>query len=313
MSGNLSTTGIIVGLIFCVIFALLGIYLYMLYSDRKNRAWMNKRDSMAKATLSLKKYPVLYRLQSKIAYKLAITNTATRQENEQYAIYVILFIVLFAVSLMVLWSQIFTKMFWLPYFFILLLAISLTIPWMLFSLFYEAQLSKMIKQLPRAIDEFASSYRKTNKVFHALKDSYSYMPKVIGKEFERLYKAYNIDFEDAIEFFRDRVKNDWAGIFASLLLINHIQGGSIISQLDDLNTEIENDIIAKDRTRSKMLGFKMMALGSLLLVVAAVFANMMMSADAKAYYMNVAGQNEIILTLAVAFVTFLCMMIIEKL
>ena len=57
----------------------------------------------------------------------------------------------------------------------------------------------------------------------------------------------------------------------------------------------------------------MMALGSLLLVVAAVFANMMMSADAKAYYMNVAGQNEIILTLAVAFVTFLCMMIIEKL
>ena len=171
----------------------------------------------------------------------------------------------------------------------------------------------MIKQLPRAIDEFASSYRKSNKVFHALKDSYAFMPKVIGKEFERMYKSYNTNFEESIEFFRDRVKNDWAGIFASLLLINHIQGGSIITQLDDLNTEIENDIVARDRTRSKMLGFKLMALGSLLLVVAAVFANMTMSEDAKLYYMNVAGQNEIIITLAIAFMTFLVMMIIEKL
>lgn len=98
-----------------------------------------------------------------------------------------------------------------------------------------------------------------------------------------------------------------------MLLINHIQGGSIIAQLDDLNTEIENDIVAKDRTRSKMLGFKLMSLGMLLLVVGAVFANMIMSADAKAYYMNVSGQNEIIITLAIAFMTFLVMMIIEKL
>ena len=309
----MSISGVIAGLSICIAFSLLGVYVYMLYKDKKNKAWLNKRENVAKASFSFKKYPLLYKLQSKIAYKLAITNTGTKQENEQYAVYVILFIIFFTLALMVLWSMVFENMFWVPYFFILLLAISITIPWMLFSLYHEAQLAKMVKQLPRAIDEFASSYRKSNKVFHALKDSYSYMPKVIGKEFERLYKSYNTDFEESIEFFRERIKNDWAGIFASLLLINHIQGGSIISQLDDLNTEIENDIIARDRTRSKMLGFKLMALGSLLLVVAAVFANMMMSADAKAYYMNVAGQNEIIITLAVAFVTFLCMMIIEKL
>ena len=303
---------IIVALIGCVVFGMLGVYLFMAYNDRKNKAWLNRRENNAKMSVSLKKYPLLYKLQSKIAYKLAITNTATRQENEQYAIYVIVFITMFALALMILWSQVIPN-FWLPYFFILLLLISITIPWMLFSLYYDAQLAKMIKQLPRAIDEFASSYRKSNKVFHALKDSYAYMHKVIGKEFERLYKSYNTDFEDAIDFFRERVKNDWAGIFASLLMINHEQGGSIITQLDDLNTEIENDIVAKDRTRSKMLGFKLMGLGSLLLVVAAVFANMLMSEGAKAYYMNVAGQNEIILTLAVAFVTYLLMLLIEKL
>lgn len=310
---NLDLSMILIGLILCTAVGLLGVYAYILYKDKKNRAWLNKREAAVKETISLKKYPLLYKLQSKIAYKLAITNTGTKQENEQYALYVLVFIVLFAVGLMFLWARVFGKMFIVPYFFALLLAISIAIPWSIFSLFYEAQLSKMIKQLPRAIDEFASSYRKSNKVFHALKDSYAYMPKVIGKEFERLYKSYNTDFEDAIDFFRARVKNDWAGIFASLLLINHIQGGSIITQLDDLNTEIENDIVAKDRTRSKMLGFKLMALGTLLLVVGAVFANMMMSADAKAYYMNVAGQNEIIITLAIAFITFLVMMIIEKL
>ena len=92
-----------------------------------------------------------------------------------------------------------------------------------------------------------------------------------------------------------------------------MQGGSIIAQLDDLNTEIENDIMAKEKTRSKMLGFKLMALAGLGLTVAAVFANMMMSESSKQYYMNPAGQNEIILTLAVAFVVFLCMLIVEKL
>jgi pilus assembly protein TadC len=139
------------------------------------------------------------------------------------------------------------------------------------------------------------------------------MPKTIAKEFERLYKSYNIDFEEAIKFFRERIKNDWAGIFASLLLINHTQGGSIISQLDDLNTEIENDIISRDRTRSKMMGFKVMSLGSLLLTVGAVFANMMISESAKEYYMNPIGQNEILFTLAVAFTVFLSMLVVEKL
>ena len=193
------------------------------------------------------------------------------------------------------------------------MAIGIAIPWMIFTIFYEAQLSKMIKQLPTAIDEFASSYRKSNKVFNALRDSYQYMPKVVGKEFERLYKAYNIDFEDGIEYFRERIKNDWAGIFASLLLINYTKGGTIISQLDDLNTEIENDIIAKDRLRSKMLGFKLVALSTLLLVVLAVFANMLMSESAKEYYMGVNGQQEILIALSIAFVTFICMMVVEKL
>ena len=297
----------------CIAIALIAVYIYMDYKDRKATSWINKRENAVKTAISLKKYPLLYKIQSKIAFKLAITNTSSRQENEQYALYVLIFIVVFAVALMFVWLKVFENMFFVPYFFALLFAISVTIPWMLFSLYHEAQLAKMIKQLPRAIDEFASSYRKSNKVFHALKDSYAFMPRVIGKEFERLYKSYNTNFEEAIEFFRERVKNDWAGIFASLLLINHIQGGSIITQLDDLNTEIENDIVAKDRTRSKMLSFKLMSLGMLLLVVGAVFANMIMSPDAKAYYMNVAGQNEIIITLAVPFMTFLVMMIIEKL
>lgn len=292
------------------IILLLGIVAYIIYVEKKNSAWLNKRESTVKAVYSLKNFPLLYTIQSRIANKFAITNTGTRQENEKYALYVIVFIAIMALMIISgLWQ--FVNNF--PYAILLIVAIGVVIPWMLFNIFYEAQLAKMIKQLPQAIDEFASSYRKSNKVFNALKDSYQYMPRVVGKEFERLYKSYNIDFEDGVEYFRARVKNDWAGIFASLLLINYTKGGTIISQLDDLNTEIENDIIAKDRVRSKMLGFKLVALSSLLLVVGAIFANMMMSDSAKEYYMNVTGQEEIILALTVSFITFLCMMLVEKL
>ncbi len=292
------------------IFILLVVVAYIVYVEKKNSSWLNQRQSAIKAVYSLKSVPFLYSIQTKIANKFAITNTGTRQENEKYALYVMAFICVMALGIIFgLWQ--FVNQY--PYAIILLLAIGLVIPWMLFNIFYEAQLAKMIKQLPQAIDEFASSYRKSNKVFNALKDSYQYMPKVVSKEFERLYKSYNIDFEEGVEYFRARVKNDWAGIFASLLLINYTKGGTIISQLDDLNTEIENDIIAKDRVRSKMLGFKLVALSSLLLIVLAIFANMMMSESAKEYYMNVAGQQEIILALAVGFITFLCMMLVEKL
>ena len=283
---------------------------YVMYVEHKSRAWLGKREQNAKTLFSLKNIPFLYGIQTRIANKLAIANTASRQENEQYAIYVMLFITVCAIAIVVgLWP--FVSSFW--YAMILLLAIGIAIPWMLFSIFYEFQLASMIKQLPTAIDEFASSYRKSNKVFNALKDSYQYMPKVVSKEFERLYKSYNIDFEEGVEYFRSRIKNDWAGIFAGLLLINYTKGGTIIAQLDDLNTEIENDIIAKDKVRSKMLGFKLLSLSTILLTVGAIFANMMMSESAKEYYMAPLGQQEIIIALLVGFITFLCMMIVEKL
>lgn len=303
--GNGMLIAIIIAIIVLVVVAT-----YTLYIEKKNSSWLNQRENAIKAVYSLKKIPFLYTIQTRIANKFAITNTGSRQENEKYALYVMAFILIVAVGITCgLWR--FVSSF--PYAIVLIGAIGFVIPWVLFDIFYEAQLAKMIKQLPQAIDEFASSYRKSNKVFNALKDSYQYMPRVVGKEFERLYKSYNIDFEDGVEYFRSRVKNDWAGIFASLLLINYTKGGTIISQLDDLNTEIENDIIAKDRVRSKMLGFKLIALSSLLLVVLAIFANMMMSASAKEYYMNPAGQEEIILALVVSFITFLSMMIVERL
>lgn len=284
--------------------------IYVIYVEKRNTSWLNQRKATVKATYSLKKVPFFYNIQIKIANKIAITNAGTRQENERYALYVMIFICIFAIAII---SVLYPFVSQYAYGILLLIAIGVVIPWMLFSIFYEAQLAKMIKQLPQAIDEFASSYRKSNKVFNALRDSYQYMPKVVAKEFERLYKSYNIDFEDGIEYFRARIKNDWAGIFASLLLINYSKGGTIISQLDDLNTEIENDIIAKDRLRSKMLGFKLVALSTLVLVVLAIFANMLMSESAKEYYMGVVGQQEILVTLTIAFITFLSMMIVEKL
>jgi len=293
-----------------MVVALIVALAYILYVEKRSSAWLGQREHGAKMVYSLKNIPVLYALQTRIANKLAIANTASKQENEKYAIYVIVFITIFAIAIIAgLWP--FVSSF--PYAMVLLLMIGIVIPWMLFNIFYEFQLAGMIKQLPQAIDEFASSYRKSNKVFNALKDSYQYMPKVVSKEFERLYKSYNIDFEEGVEYFRSRIKNDWAGIFASLLLINYTKGGTIIAQLDDLNTEIENDIIAKDKVRSKMLGFKLLALATLGLTVGAIFANMMMSESAKEYYMAPMGQQEVVITLLIGFITFLCMLIVEKL
>jgi hypothetical protein len=140
------------------------------------------------------------------------------------------------------------------------------------------------------------------------------MPKMISREFERLYKAYNIDFEQGLEYFKEHVKNEWAGIFAGLLLVNHLKGGDITHQLDDLNSEIENDIITKEKARSKMMGFKMISLGGVLMVFFAIKANITMSDMAKNYYLNTPeGMNGIALTIAVSLITFIASSIVEKL
>jgi len=292
-----------------MIIVLAGVYAYLLYVEKKNTSWIDKQASHAKMAYSFKKIKFIGWLQEKMATKLAITNTGTKQDNERYAIVALGIIAGFAAILFVLMSSMIDR--W--YSMLLVMTISITIPIVFFNIFHEIMLSKMIKELPLALDEFCSSYRNTNKIFTALRDSYPNMPKMISKEFERLYKSYNIDFEEGIEFFRSRVKNDWSSIFASLLVINHTQGGSIVQQLDDLNSEIENDILSRDKTRSKMLGFKMLSLSSLALVPAAIYANMLMSENAKQYYATTQGMNDIQLTMVVGFITFLVMLFIEKL
>ena len=82
-----------------LIVALIGIVIYITYTEKKNSAWLNQRKSSVKAVYSLKNVPILYNIQTKIANKFAITNTGSRQENEKYALYVMGFIMLCAIGI----------------------------------------------------------------------------------------------------------------------------------------------------------------------------------------------------------------------
>src|SRR5574344_1742554 len=79
-----------------MIVVLLGVVMYIMFLEKRNSAWLNRRESTVKAVYSLKKFPALYAVQTRIANKFAITNTGTRQENEKYALYVIAFILVVA-------------------------------------------------------------------------------------------------------------------------------------------------------------------------------------------------------------------------
>lgn len=282
------------------------IYLTIVESNRK-KSFLKGKASISFNSI-IKAVPILGEIQKKVAVKYAITNTSDREYNENAASFIMfLFLIASSASFYMLLS--YAKV-W--YIFIVNLAICFAIPYLIFNIYFDIMLSRLIKQLPDAIDEFSSSYRKSNKIYHALRDSYPSMPKMMSKEFERLYKSYNIDFEEGIVFFKERVKNEWAYIFTSLLLINHQKGGNITEQLDDLNGEIENDIITKDKTRSKMMGFKVISLGGVLLTFFAIKANEIMSPAAREYYNTVEGMNAIAITITVSAVTFLISSIIEK-
>ena len=74
-----------------------------------------------------------------------------------------------------------------------------------------------------------------------------------------------------------------------------------------------DDILSREKTRSKMLGFKLISLSTLALVPAVIYANMLMSENAKEYYATTQGMNDIQLTMVVGFITFLCTLFVEKL
>ena len=288
-----------------------GFLVILLFEHFHKRTWINRKGSSFLTGMqeAVKRVKPLYLLQQRVAEKLAITNTALKQENEIYALSV-MGVFLLASALFFVLTLSYAKI-W--YIFLLNLTMSLIIPFLIFNMYYDFMVKRLIKQLPEAIDEFCSSYRRYNKIYHALRDSYPNMPRMIAKEFERLYKSYSVNFEEGLEYFRGRVKNEWASIFVSLLLINHTQGGNITDQLDDLNSEIENAIVSKDKTSSKMLGFKLISLSGVLLVVIAIRANIAMSEVAWEYYNTPDGMNGIALTITVAVITFIGASVVEKL
>ena len=69
---------------------MVGAIIYIMYIEKRNMSWLNQRKATVQAVYSMKKIPFIYNIQTKIANKIAITNTATRQENEKYALYVLI-------------------------------------------------------------------------------------------------------------------------------------------------------------------------------------------------------------------------------
>ena len=153
---KLSSSLLIIVLI--AIIVLIIAVVYIIFLEKRNSSWLNKRESDIKASYSLKKIPFLYAIQTRIANKFAITNTGTRQENEKYALYVIAFISIVAIFIICGLWQFVDKY---PYGILLLIPIGIVIPWTLFDIYYEAQLAKMIK-----LNELLMKLQKARRCRH---------------------------------------------------------------------------------------------------------------------------------------------------
>ena len=63
---------LLIFIIIAVVILLIAV-IYIMYVEKRNSSWLTQRESTIKAVYSLKSFPLLYKIQTRIANKFAIT------------------------------------------------------------------------------------------------------------------------------------------------------------------------------------------------------------------------------------------------
>ena len=152
---------------------------------------------------------------------------------------------------------------------ILLIAMSLVLPYYITTLLLDLYKYYISKQIPKMIDEFRSAFIKHNKVKPALKECSLYIDKSMGRIISRV--ADSTFIEDSLNTLRDKFNNVWFNIFVTLILNFKENGGELIDQLYRLNRTMTRYAGIEKKKNKRLIWYEMFAVASSVFSIPAIF------------------------------------------
>jgi len=174
------------------------------------------------------------------------------QLNVRADILTLLLIALSIVALSLLWQ---VGQLW--YVKILIVAISLFFPYYIMTLILDLMKSKIQKQIPGLIDEFASAFVNKPRVKDALLDTSKNLDKQFGKMIENIADSPYI--EDGLATLRDKLDSTWLNIFVTLIINHKTSGGNLVDQLYHLKTTVARYNKIEKKKNKRLIGYEIFA------------------------------------------------------
>lgn len=152
---------------------------------------------------------------------------------------------------------------------ILLIAMSLILPYYVTTLLLDLYKYYIGKQIPKMIDEFRSAFIKHNKVKPALKECSLYIDRSMGRIISRA--ADSTFIEDNLNTLRGKFNNVWFNIFVTLILNFKENGGELIDQLYRLNRTMTRYAGIEKKKNKRLIWYEMFAVASSVFSIPTIF------------------------------------------
>jgi len=143
---------------------------------------------------------------------------------------------------------------------LLLVFMSLILPYYIVALLFDLYRYHVNKQIPKMIDEFRSAFIKHRKVRLALKECSMHIDRSLGRIISK--SADSTFIEESLGNLRSKFNNIWLNIFVVLLLNYKENGGELIDQLYRLNKTMTRYGNVEKKKNKRLIWYELFAVSS---------------------------------------------------
>lgn len=152
---------------------------------------------------------------------------------------------------------------------VLVLLISIFLPYYLFTLIIDLMRDRVNRQVPRLIDEFRGAFLKHERIKPALLECAKHTGGSLGKVVERA--VLSTDVIKSLQELKANINNVWFGIFTQLLINYKTNGGELVDQLYRLNkTMVLYNNLEKKKSK-RLLWYEIFAISVAFISIPMIF------------------------------------------
>lgn len=152
---------------------------------------------------------------------------------------------------------------------LLVILISIFLPYYLFTLILDLIRDKINRQVPGLIDEFRGAFLKHERIKPALLESAKNTGGSLGNVVERA--VLSTDVIKSLQELKTNINNIWFGIFTQLLINYKTNGGELVEQLYRLNKTIALYNNLEKKKSKRLLWYEIFAIAVAFVSIPVIF------------------------------------------